>query len=643
MVKQLHYGAWHSPISSELIVAQSIGLSGICSHEGQLFWAESRPQEGGRNVIVTRTSDGATKDLTPEPFNVRSTVHEYGGDAWLIAGKTLYFVNFEDQQIYQQPLDAKQGTRPEPLTRSPGLRFANGVYDKTLHRLIYVVEDHTRTGEPANYLAAVHAATGEVTPLAAGHDFYSSPTLRQDGAQLAWITWDHPNMPWDETALWTAAIDATGNLKEPRLAAGGAGSGHAVQQPRYAPDGTLYHVSDANGWWNLYHGSVCICPMESEFGLPPWGFGLRTYQFADRSTVVATILDNNQSRLVRIDVTSGAAQTIDQPYTDIGGIHLEGERLTYVAASPTRFSVALSHDLASNRQEVIKRSSGPEPEAGYLSAPEAIGFPTPDGGQAHAFFYPPKNRDFVAHPDERPPLIVFMHGGPTGATHNALNLKTQFWTSRGFAIVDINYRGSSGYGRAYRDKLLGQWGVVDVQDTVACTDFLTSRGDVDAGRLAIRGASAGGYTVLAALAFHDTFKAGASHYGIGDLETLAQDTHKFESRYLDSIVGPYPTSRKVYRERSPVHHVGNLSAATIFFQGLQDKVVPPNQAETMVAALKAKDLPVAYVPFEGEQHGFRRAENIKRALDLELYFYGRVFGFEPADHITPVEIHNLPD
>ncbi len=640
MVKQLRYGAWHSPVTSDLIVAQSVGLSGIRSHDGRLFFSESRPTEGGRNVVVTRTPGGTDLDLTPAPFNVRSGVHEYGGDAWLIADGRLFFINFEDQQVYHQPVS---GGTPEQLTHMSALRFANGTYDSSSGCIIYVVQDHSKSGEPENYLASVDVATGDVRPLATGHDFFSSPTLRKDGHEIAWLTWDHPNMPWDETTLWVAGFNEDGSLTAPRVIAGGAGSGEAVQQPRYSPDGVLHYVSDANGWWNLYRDQVCLCPMESEFGLPPWRFGLCTYQFEDEDTIVAVVLDNNQSQLARIDVSSGVLQTIEQPYSDIGGIHLEGDRLTYVAANPTSFSVAIAHNLSKGTREVIKRSSDMTPDPRYLSTPEAIRFPTPDGDDAHAFFYPPGNQDYAAPADERAPLIVFMHGGPTGATHNALDLRTQFWTSRGFAVVDINYRGSSGYGRGYRDKLRGQWGIVDVEDAVACTEYLKRRGDVDGDRLAIRGGSAGGYTTLAALTFQNTFRAGASHYGIGDLETLARDTHKFESRYLDSMVGPYPASLEVYRDRSPIHHVDSLSAATIFFQGLEDKVVPPNQAKTMVEALKAKGLPVAYVPFEGEQHGFRRAENIKRALDLELYFYGRIFGFEPADDIDPVLIFNLPD
>jgi dipeptidyl aminopeptidase/acylaminoacyl peptidase len=632
------YGAWQSPITSDLIVSDAIGISGVRSHQDVLYWLESRPQEAGRSTVVARQADGRETDLIPAPFNVRSRVHEYGGDAWLIHDGSVYFVNFADQQVYRQ--DTAQST-PQQLTAAPALRFANGVVDAERRRIVYVVEDHSADGEARNYLASVSLSNGEITILAQGHDFYSSPELDPSGARLAWLTWDHPDMPWDETTLWQADIRENGALGEPKIVAGGPGKSHAVQQPRYAPDGTLYYISDEQGWWNIYTGQRCICPQQAEFGLPHWGFGLSTYQFLDSETVACLYSEKNQSRLAILNTASGDLQTIEQPYSDIGGIHASGRVLTYVAASPTRFATAIIHDLDSGEQRSIKQTVSPDLDSEEFSIPQTMVFPTADGEDAHAFFYAPRNKNFQAPDNELPPLIVLMHGGPTGATHNALSLKTQFWTNRGFAILDINYRGSSGYGRRYRDKLRLQWGIADVADTVAGTDYLVQQQLVDPQKLAIKGGSAGGYTVLAALTFEDTFKAGASHYGIGDLETLARDTHKFESRYLDSMIGRYPQDIDVYKARSPVNHASQLSAAVIFFQGLEDQVVPPNQAEDMVQILKDKGMPVAYVPFEGEQHGFRRAENITRALELELYFYGRVFDFVPADSIEPIAIHNL--
>lgn len=631
-MKTARYGAWQSPITSDVIIEDVVGVSGIRRHGEFLYWLEGRPQEAGRNVVVQRSSNGEKRDMSPSSFNVRTRVHEYGGDAWLLYDNTLYFVNFADQQIYSQSITEEA---PTALTHAPGLRFANGIADVKRHRLIYVVEDHTGSGEAVNYLASVDLATGDVEALTTRHDFYASPTLSPDGQSLAWLTWDHPNMPWDETVLWRATLGNT--LQNEAQVAGG--HRHSVQQPRFAPDGRLHYISDANGWWNIYNENGCICQRDCEFGLPMWHFGFSTYEFLDNETIVCVFQEKNLGRLGIIK--AGTLTLLEQPYTVMGSLHVHERELTYTAASPTAFTQVIVHDLDNHRQHSIKQTRDLDLDPGYLSTPQTIEFPTALNETAHGFFYPPQNKDFSAPAGELPPLIIFMHGGPTGATHNALSLQTQFWTSRGFAIFDINYRGSTGYGRIYRDKLLRQWGIADVEDTVYGARYLTDKQWVDGDKLAIRGGSAGGYTTLAALAFQDIFKVGASHYGIGDLETLARDTHKFESRYLDSIIGPYPADIETYRARSPIHHTAGLDAAVIFFQGLEDEIVPPNQAEAMVATLKDKGLPVAYVPFAGEQHGFRRAENIKRALDLELYFYGRIFGFTPADDIEPITIENL--
>ena len=631
-MRTAHYGAWQSPITTDVIIEDAVGISSIRRHGEFLYWLESRPQEGGRNVVVQRSSNGEERDFNPSPFNVRSRVHEYGGDAWLLHDDTLYFVNFADQQVYAQSLT---DAAPTALTHAPGLRFANGIVDATRHRLIYVVEDHTVSGEADNYLASVDLLTGKLGRLTTGHDFYASPTLSPDGQSLVWLTWDHPNMPWDETTLWRATLDVT--LQNEISVAGG--HGQSVQQPRFAPNGMLHYISDANGWWNIYNENGCICQQECEFGLAMWSFGFSTYEFLDNEAIACVFQEKNLGRLGIIK--GGDLTVLDQPFTVIGSLSVHGHEMTYTASSPTAFTQVIVHNLDDHQQHSIKQTRDLKLDRGYLSTPQTIEFPTAKNETAHGFFYPPQNKDFKAPAGALPPLIVFMHGGPTSATHNSLSLQTQFWTSRGFAIFDINYRGSTGYGRTYRDKLLRQWGIADVEDTVFGARFLTDQHWVDGDKLAIRGGSAGGYTPLAALAFQDIFKAGASHYGIGDLETLARDTHKFESRYLDSIIGPYPEDIETYRARSPIHHTAGLDAAVIFFQGLEDQIVPPNQAQAMVAALKDKGLPVAYVPFEGEQHGFRRSENIKRALDLELYFYGRIFGFTPADDIAPITIDNL--
>ena len=639
--RQRPYGEWPSPITSELITAQAIGLEGgrwLESEPGALIWLETRPQEAGRSLLVKRTPDGKETELTPAPFSVRSRVHEYGGGAWTLHGSQLHFTNFADQQVYAADL---QGGRPRQLTHAPGLRFADGCVDAGRGRILYVIEDHNQEGEPKNSLGAVDLATGAVRLLAEGHDFYAAPRLSPDGSALAWLAWDHPNMPWDETLLCTADIKDDGSLGEARVLAGGKGL--SVQQPRYSPDGTLHYVSDESGWWNLYaHDGTagrCLCPREAEFGLPPWGLGLATYDFLPDASLVCIYSEGNQSRLARL--RGGALQDIPLPFCDLGSLSVAGSRLLLQGASPRSLPGLYIYDLEDQSLELVKASAALDLDPGYISIAEAIAFKTAGGETAHAFHYAPTNKDCEGPKGEAPPLLVILHGGPTGASHASLSLRTQYWTSRGFALLDINYRGSTGYGRAYRDRLKGAWGLVDVEDCVAGAERLVADGKADPARLAIRGGSAGGYTTLAALAFTDAFKAGASHYGVADLEALAKDTHKFESRYLDSLVGPYPQDQATYQARSPIHHAGRLNSPVIFFQGLEDKIVPPNQAEMMVAALTAKGIPVAYVPFPGEHHGFRQAKNIKRALDLELHFYSRIFNFTPAEKLPPLKITNL--
>lgn len=644
---QAPHGSWKSPITTDLIVAETIGIGALRCQGDRLFWLESRPREGGRNVLVMKTVDGTEQDLTPPPFNVRTRVHEYGGGACLIGDDFVCFSNFADQQLYIQSFDGE----PRRLTDSPALRFADGVIDKARNRIICVIEDHSRLmtdddeapthREPENLIGAVSLDDGSVTFLARGHDFYTSPRLSPDGKYLAFITWDHPDMPWDATRLWRAEITGEG-IGEPECIAGN-GRRESIQQPGHATDGTLYYISDRNGWWNLYRqDGRCVHEKEAEFGRPHWVFGQSNWAFLDDSDVICVYSEKNLDRLARLNLDTGRLTDIETPFTELGSLNVDNGRLGLSCASPTRFNAIGVFDLARGEFETIKQSSTLNVDEGYLSVPEAIEFPTVADETAHAFYYAPKNKDFSAPADTRPPLIMKVHGGPTSATGSSLNLQIQFWTSRGFAVLDLNYRGSTGYGREYRDKLHKGWGVVDVADAVFAARHLVREGLADADQLAIRGGSAGGYTTLAALTFENTFKAGASYYGVSDLEALARETHKFESRYLDSLVGPWPSQEGVYKARSPINHVEQLSCPIIFFQGLEDRVVPPNQAEVMVRALERKGLPVAWVPFEGEQHGFRRAENIKRALDLELFFYGKIFGFEPADDIEPIEITNLP-
>ena len=635
------YGSWKSPITSDLIVSETIGLGQIVIESEDIYWIETRPAEGGRYVIVRRAPAGQTTDMTPPPFNARTLVHEYGGGSFLVANGIIYFSNFTDQRIYQQ--DSKP--EPQPITPEANLRYADGVIDHRRRRMICVREDHTNAeSEPVNTLVGLELNGGGGSKvLVSGNDFYSSPRLSPDGSNLTWLTWNHPNMPWVETELWVGEIEEDGSLGHTQRVAGGADE--SIFQPEYSPDGTLYFVSDRTGWWNLYRlrdGSIePLSEMEAEFGVPYWLFGRSTYAFESADRIVCSYTQQGTWYLASLDMLTGELEVIETRYTSIDFLRAAPGQAVFLAGSSTEPTSVVRLDLVTRELEVLRRSNKAEVDPEYLSMPQAIEFPTERGLMAHAFFYAPKNRDYVAPPGERPPLLVMSHGGPTGATSNTLNLGIQYWTSRGIAVVDVNYGGSTGYGRAYRQRLEGQWGIVDVDDCVNSVRYLVERAEVDADRLMIRGGSAGGYTTLCALTFRDVFKAGASYYGLSELEVFVKDTHKFESRYLDCLIGSYDEHRDRYRQRSPINFIDRLSCPVIFFQGLEDKIVPPNQTEIMVNALRAKGLPVAYVPFEDEQHGFRRAESIKRTLDAELYFYSKIFGFKLAETVEPVAIENL--
>ena len=641
------FGSWKSPITSDLIVKGSIGLGQVRLDGDDIYWIELRPAEGGRQVIVRRTPDGQTSDLTPPEMNARTRVHEYGGGEYLIHKAEATFSNFTDQQLYQQ----RMGSAPQRITSDSAgdsMCYADGVFDERRNRLICVREDHTaKDREAINTIVAVSLNgqdPGQV--LISGNDFYSSPRISPDGSKLAWLTWRHPNMPWDGSEVWLGEFVPDGSVGNQRRVAGA--DDESIFQPEWSPDGRLYFVSDRTGWWNIYRanddGAVeCICEMEAEFGAPQWIFGLSTYAFESADQIVCTFTERGIWKLGLLSTRTGKLERVETPYTEISFVCAAPGRAVFRAGSPTDPFAIVEMDLATREMNVLKRANTIEVDPGYISVAEPVEFPTENGQTAHAFYYPATNKDFAAPEGERPPLLVKSHGGPTSAAIAVLALGIQYWTSRGIAVLDVNYGGSTGYGREYRRRLNGTWGIVDVDDCVNGAQFLANAGKVDSNRLMIDGGSAGGYTTLCALTFRDVFKAGASHYGVSDLEALELDTHKFESRYSRSLIGPYPERRDLYLERSPVHFADRLSCPVIFFQGLEDKIVLPNQAEMMVEALRKKRVPVAYVPFEGEQHGFRRAENIKRALDGELYFYSRVFGFELADKVEPVEIENLPE
>jgi dipeptidyl aminopeptidase/acylaminoacyl peptidase len=635
------YGTWKSPVTSDLIASAGIRFGDTQIDGEDIYWIETRPGQGGRNTIIRRASDGGQTEIISTPYNARSRVHEYGGGAILADRGAVYFSNDEDRQIYR----VIPGKAPEKLSNEENMRYADFVPDHPRKRLILVREDHSRAGkEPVNTLAVLPLdGNGKTEVLVSGNDFYASPRLSPDRSQLTWLTWNHPNMPWDGTELWLADIREDGGLENKRRIAGGAAE--SIFQPEWSPGGILYFVSDRSGWWNLYRlkaGQIePVLPMEAEFGMPRWVFGMSTYAFASAERIICTCGKEGIWSLASIDIPPKRLKIYELSFTYIDGIRATAGKTVFNAASPTEVPSLVEFDLRSEGLQVLRQSSRVGIDEEYISIPQSIHYPTADGSTVQAFFYRPRNKDYRAPDNERPPLIVMIHGGPTAAADNGLKLKIQYWTGRGFAVLNLNYRGSTGFGRAYRRLLNGQWGVAEVEDCIYGAKYLVDKNLADENRLLITGGSAGGFTVLAALTFHNLFKGGASYYGISDLEVLARDTHKFESRYLDCIVAPYPEKREIYLQRSPIYYTDQLSSPVIFFQGLEDNVVPPSQSEKMVEALRKNKIPVAYVTFEEEGHGFRRSENIKRALDAEFYFYSRIFGFEVADEIQPVNIENL--
>jgi len=636
------YGSWKSPIATGLILFDVIVPGQIVLDGSDIYWTELRPAEGGRKVIVRRAASGAITDVIPSPFSARTRVHEYGGGDFCVSDGDVYFSNFTDQRLYH--VNANSDSTPVPLTEQANRRYADSILDKGRDRLICVCEDHTNPErEAVNTLLGVSLKDGSIQTLVSGNDFYAAPRLNPAGTQLSWLTWNHPNMPWDGCELWLGDLDASGQIVDTRLIAGGREE--SIFQPQWSPDGQLYFMSDQSGWWNIYrlHGGriESVCPRKAEFGQPHWLFDFSRYAFAAPQQIICTYSENGHGYLAHLDTTTSQLTPIETSYTTTTYIRATSDHVFFISGSPSQSGGVVQLDLNTGKAEMLRRSNNISLDPAYLSVPQPIEFPTENGLTAYAIYYPPQNADYKAPAGELPPLLVNSHGGPTSAFPMTFSPMTQFWTSRGFAVLDVNYGGSSGYGRAYRERLKGQWGVVDVDDCVNGAKYLVERGLVDGKRLAIRGGSAGGYTTLAALAFRDVFNAGASHFGVSDLTAFVKETHKYESRYLHSLIGPYPEKSDLYIERSPINFTEQLSCPVIFFQGLEDKIVLPDQAELMVEALRKKHVPVAYLAFEGESHGFRRAENLKRSIEAELYFYSRIFHFDLADPAEPVDIANL--
>ena len=645
------YGSWKSPITAEMLISGGKRrLNEIKVDGNDVYWLDARPAEGGRIVIMRLSSDGQIEDLTPAPFNSRNAVHEYGGGSYAVRNRTVYFTNWSDQRIYVQ----NDGDEPQPLTAEPGIPRGSRYADLSLTPngkfLLCVRETHTDDGNEANNeIVAIDTSTGDAHIVATGRDFYCAPRVAANHDGIAWTEWDHPNMPWDGNSLVSgsfnqndATVSTTARLIDD--------TGESVVQPTWNHNGTLHFVTDRTGWWNIHIWKdgepTNLLNEQSDYGRPDWQFAFTSYAHLPDHRIALGKGGVTDGSILIVDTESHhLPYSVSVPYSEISFITTGPDSATilFVGASPTREPAIVSLDLETETCSTIYAPSDIAIAPGYMSSPKHIIFPTTDDGQAHAFYYEPTNQDFTAPDDELPPLVTICHGGPTSASGTGLDLSTHYWTSRGFAVVDVNYRGSSGYGKAFRDALKGKWGIYDTDDCIAAAQYLIDQNLVDKNRVIIRGGSAGGYTTINALTFHDFFAAGAALYGIADLMVFIGDTHKFESRYLDSLVGPYPEEAQRYHDRSAINFMDQLATPMIILQGLEDEIVPPSQAEIMVEALESKGLPYAYIGFPGEQHGFRQAKNIIRAQEAELYFYGKVLGFEPADEIEEdvVDVRNL--
>jgi dipeptidyl aminopeptidase/acylaminoacyl peptidase len=638
------FGSWASPFKIERLTDRVVFLSEARGIDGVRWWVEGRPDEGGRQVLVRRDGDGTLTRLTPEGFNARSRVHEYGGAATLVSGDLVVVSDFATGRL-------QRVVRPGelvPITPERQWRFADAIHDAPNDRLIAVREDHepdtvARRGEWNNELVAIDLSTGEVTVLASGADFYAAPRLSPDGSSIAWLEWHHPNMPWDGTELRLAPVAADGTIGEARTIAGSQRDW--ISQPRWSPGGVLHFAAEPTGWMNLYRyvdGRIeQVTNLEAELVGPDWQFGYATYEFVGDGEIIAIARSGGRDALIRV-AADGSSSPISVPYTEMSGLSIDGDRVVLRAAGPVQPAVVIELDLAGD--VTVLRSAAPtQPELEDVAIPEHIEFPTTGGLTAYGNYYRPTNRSFVGLSGELPPLIVTSHGGPTSSAFSGFATGLQLFTSRGYAVLDVDYGGSTGFGKDYRKRLEGQWGVVDVDDCVAGARYLAEQGLVDGERLAIRGGSASGFTTLAALAFTDEFDAGCTYFGIGDLRAFVKDTHKFESRYLESLLGPWPEAEKVYLDRSPSLHAENITAPVLVQQGADDHIVPQSEADRIVDALFERRVPHAYLLYPGEDHGFRGHDAIIRSFGAELSFYAQVFGFEPADDIEPLEIQFLAE
>ncbi len=641
MSKQaIPFGSWSSPVTAELVAKQGVRLGHMQVFEGRVYWLESRPQEQGRGVIVC--CDGQSKtDVTPEDMSVRTKVHEMGGGDFLVCQLGIFFVNAIDQAVYLTDTSGNTKAITTVSDDKSVWRFADFSITPDLAFLFSVRERHD-ISPVKNELVSIELKTGEVRVVAEGHDFYSFPRVSPQGHRLCWTCWNHPQMPWDGTELWVADIHRDGSVNAAHKVCGG--EHESIYQPAWSPDGVLHFVSDRSGWWNLYSfrdGVLnALTPTDNDCGIPQWVFGTSSYCFASESDIYFAFFEEGQQQLAHLDVDTGHIEPLELPFREYPGqLQFDSNKLYMQAGGPALPLSVFEVELSSGHyRDLVGDGELPVP-IDFVSIAKPVRFTSASGYQSHGFFYEPLHPEFCGLDDEKPPLLVMSHGGPTGHTSSSLNWQIQYWTTRGFAVVDVNYAGSTGFGREYRDLLNEQWGINDVNDCVYAARYLVEDELVDGDRLMIRGGSAGGFTTLCALAFFDDFAAGMSRYGVADLEALAKDTHKFEARYLDNLVGPYPEARSVYQERSPIHHASELSCPILILQGADDPIVPPSQSQELVKALAEKDIPHAYIEFEGEGHGFRKQENIVRALQAELSFYRQVLHIDSEEQLEQVPLN----
>ncbi|MFL2665489.1 MAG: alpha/beta hydrolase family protein [Dehalococcoidia bacterium] len=640
-----YYESWESEISAELITKQGLRLSEVKIDDERIYWLEGRPEESGRYVIVSRKiNEKKIIDILPKGYNSRNAVHEYGGASFTVQQGKVFFTNWDDQRIY-----CIDNNKIFPISAEPevnrGFRYADLILTMDSKWIICVREDHNVKGEPKNEIVAITTdGSFNLEVLLTGSDFYSSPRLNKQNDKLSWTEWNHPNMPWDGSELKQANIDISNcSIEKSEFISGGVDT--SILQPEWSDSGELFFVSDESGWWNLHKNeegeNINILDESKEHAGPSWQFGFKTYDFYEEDKIILRGLsENKKNGLIRIlDFSGNIKEEIGIPYTHISYINVLGENLFFIGSSPSKNDELVKYNLQQKVTEVIKKSSNLNIDKSEFSIPEEIEFPTTQNSQSYAFYYPPKNSKYLES-EVIPPLLVISHGGPTSATSNSLNLSVQFWTNRGFAVVDVNYRGSTGYGRKYRDELKGNWGVYDAEDCISAVKYLAEKKLVDPKKVVIKGGSAGGYTTINALTFYDEFAAGATYYGIADLSVFIDDTHKFESRYLDSLIGKYPDEKEKYFERSAINFTDKLSSPMIILQGSEDKIVPVSQAEIMAEGLRKKQIPFSLIIYEGEQHGFRQAKNIKSSLESELYFYSKVLNFSLNENISPVKIEN---